>query len=96
MDNALIWIIILGVLLLSTLIGLLVSLFNGDMKKFVVEKMAEAEKMFPKGTEDYQNKRRTYVIEAYKEKYKILQFILNVKAFIELVCKYCKFKNIKK
>lgn len=96
MSKELVFIIILGVLLLSTVIGLLVSLFNGNMKKFVVEKMAQAEKMFPKGTEDYQNKRRTYVIEAFEEKYKILQFILNVKKFIELVCKYCKFKTPKK
>ncbi len=84
--------IVLGVLLLGALVFLCIELFNGNMKKFVMEKIAEAEKLFPKSEADYQEKRRNYVIEAFKEKYKIMSFCLNVKKFIELICKLFKPK----
>ena len=84
--------IVLGVILLATVVFLCIELFNGNMKKFVMEKIAEAEKMFPKDVEDYQEKRRNYVIEAFKEKYKIMAFCLNVQKFIELICKLFKPK----
>ena len=84
--------IILGVILLGTLVFLAIELFNGNMKKFVMEKIAEAEKLFPKEIEGYQEKRRNYVIEAFKEKYKIMAFCLNVQKFIELICKLFKPK----
>ena len=92
MDSNLVWIIILGVLLLTTLIGLAVSLFNGSMKKFVVEKMAEADTHKDWTAEQ----KRNFVIEAFKEKYKIAEFLLNCKKFIELVIKYSKEINYKK
>lgn len=84
--------IVLGVILLATVVFLCIELFNGNMKKFVIEKIAEAEKMFPKDVEDYQEKRRNYVIETFKEKYKIMSFCLNVQKFIELICKLFKPK----
>ena len=84
--------IVLGVILLATVVFLCIELFNGNMKKFVMEKIAEAEKMFPKDVEDYQEKRRNYVIETVKEKYKIMSFCLNVQKFIELICKLFKPK----
>ena len=84
--------IVLGVILLATVVFLCIELFNGNMKNFVMEKIAEAEKMFPKDVEDYQEKRRNYVIEAFKEKYKIMAFCLNVQKFIELICKLFKPK----
>ena len=85
--------IVLGVILLATVVFLCIELFNGNMKKFVMEKIAEAEKMFPKDVEeDYQEKRRNYVVEAFKEKYKIMSFCLNVQKFIELICKLFKPK----
>lgn len=92
MSKELIFIIILGVLLLASLIGLLVALFNGSMKKFVVEKMAEADSHKDWSAEQ----KRNYVIEAFKSKYKIVEFILNCKKFIELVIKYSKEINYKK
>lgn len=92
MSSSLIWIIVLGVLLLSTLIGLLVSVFNGSMKKFVVEKMAEADSHKDWTAEQ----KRNFVIEEFKKKYKIMEFILNCKKFIELVIKYSKEINYKK
>ena len=84
--------IVLGVILLATVVFLCIELFNGNMKKFVMEKIAEAEKMFTKDVEDYQEKRRNYVVEAFKEKYKIMAFCLNVQKFIELICKLFKPK----
>lgn len=84
--------IVLGLILLATLVFLCIELFNGNMKKFVMKKIAEAEKMFPKDMEDYQEKRRNYVIESFKEKYKIMSFCLNVQKFIELICKLFKPK----
>lgn len=84
--------IILGVILLGALVFLTIELFNGNMKKFVMEKIAEAEKLFPKEMEGYQEKRKNYVIEAFTEKYKIMAFCLNVQKFIELICKLFKPK----
>ena len=84
--------IVLGLILLATVVFLCIELFNGNMKNFVMKKIAEAEKLFPKDMEDYQEKRRNYVIESFKEKYKIMSFCLNVKKFIELICKLFKPK----
>ena len=90
--KALVTIIILGVLLLISLVSLLVAFFNGNMKKFIVEKMAEAD-----SHEDWTaEQKREYVINAFKEKYKIMEFLCNVKKFIELVIKYSKEINYKK
>lgn len=83
----LITVIVLGVFLLATLVFLIIELCNGKMKAFVMEKITEAEKLFPKTEPDYQQKRLNYVVEAFKEKYKIMAFCLNVKKFIELICK---------
>lgn len=84
--------IVLGVLLLGTLVFLLIELFNGNMKNFVLEKINEAEKMFPNTEADYQQKRREYVIACFKEKYKIMSFALNVEKFIEMICKLFRAK----
>ena len=70
--KALVAIIVLGVMLVAALVGLLVALFNGSMKKFVVEKMAEADSHLD-WTAD---QKRKYVIEAFVEKYKIIAFLL--------------------
>lgn len=96
MENKIIWIIILGILLVVAIVSFIVALCNGSMKKFVIEKMEEAEKKFPKGTENYQANRRNYVIQAFKDKYKIGQFILNVKQFIEYIIEVTKQINSNK
>lgn len=88
----LITIIVLGVMLLCSLITLIIALCNGSMKKFVVEKMSEAEAH----SEWTADQKRDYVINAFKEKYKIMNFVLDCKKFIELVIKYSKEINYKK
>ena len=90
--KALIAIIVLGVIVLGSLATLLISLFRGEMKKFITEKMAEAETH----TEWTGEQKRYFVIESFKEKYKIMEFILNCKKFIELIIKYSKEINYKK
>ncbi len=88
----LVTIIILGILLLISLIGLLIALFNGNMKKFIVEKMAEADTH-----EDWTgDQKRDFVINEFKSKYKIAEFLCNVKKFIELIIDYSKQINYKK
>ena len=71
--------IVLGVILLATVVFLCIELFNGNMKKFVMEKIAEAEKMFPKDVEDYQEKRRNYVIKLLKKSIKSCLSVLMCK-----------------
>ncbi len=67
-------------LVLSTL-GLIavivVSLIKGDMQKFIKEKMVEAEQSGLDGVKKLQ-----FVIDAVKDKYKILQIIVNVQKFV--------------
>lgn len=73
-------ILVLGIALAIAIAVILLLIFNKSMKEFVVEKMEEAEKMGKSGAEKFQ-----YVVEAFVKKYKILQFILNVKKFIEYI-----------
>lgn len=88
--EAIITIVVLGISLLGTLIGLITALVRGDMKKFIEEKMIEAEQSGKTGPE-----KLAYVIEEFKNKYKIVQFILNAKKFIESVIDITKQINVK-
>lgn len=83
---------------LALIIVLFVAIARGDMKKFIEEKMAEAEIKYESIT-DLNEKAKlklTYVIEAVKEKYKIMTIILNVKKVIEHIIKLSKQINYKK
>ena len=88
--QAIITIVVLGIVLLGTIIGLVTALVRGEMKKFIEEKMVEAEKSGKSGAE-----KLAFVIEAFKEKYKIMQFVLNAKQFIEKVIELSKQINAK-
>ena len=88
--KAIITIVVLGIVLLGTIIGLVTALVRGEMKKFIEEKMVEAEKSGKSGAE-----KLAFVTEAFKEKYKIMQFILNAKQFIEKVIELSKQINAK-
>ncbi len=88
--EAIITIIILAVSLLGTVITLITALVRGEMKKFIEEKMIEAEKSGKSGSE-----KLAFVVEAFKEKYKIMQFILNVKQFVEKIIELTKEINAK-
>ena len=88
--------VVLGVVILASLITIIVAIVRGDMKKFIVEKMEEAEKLFedlPK--EEKAKKKLQYVLEAVKEKYKVMELFLNVKKFIEYIISITKEINAK-
>lgn len=80
----------LGVVALGGIISIIIAIVRGDMKKFIVEKMEEAEKSEMSGTQKLQ-----FVIQAVKEKYKIAEVVLNTKKFIEYIISISKGINCK-
>ena len=88
--NAIITIVILGVALLGSISGLIIAFVRGDMKKFIEEKMVEAEKSGKIGKE-----KLNYVLNEFKKKYKIAELIFNAKEFIEKVIAITKQINSK-
>ena len=82
--------VVLGVIILASLITLIVAIVRGDMKKFIIEKMEDAEKLELSGEQKLK-----YVLEAVREKYKILELVLNVKKFIEEIISITKQINVK-
>ena len=83
-------IVILGIIALSSIIGLIVAFCRGEMKKFIEEKMTEAEKSGKSGSEKLQ-----YVVNAFGAKYKIGSIILNCEKFVEEIIKLSKNINCK-
>jgi len=83
-------IIFLGVALICGVISIIVALIRGDMKKYIEEKMVEAEKLELSGKQ-----KLAYVVQAVKEKYKIAELLLNVKKFIEHIIALSKEINAK-
>lgn len=83
-------IVILGIIALSSIIGLIVAFCRGEMKKFIEEKMTEAEKSGKSGSEKLQ-----YVVDAFGAKYKIGSIILNCEKFVEEIIKLSKNINCK-
>ena len=83
--------VVLGVVVLGGLITIIVAIVRGDMKKFIVAKMEEAEAQQLDGAEKLK-----YVLEAVKEKYKILELVLNVKKIVEYIISITKQINYKK
>lgn len=83
--------IVLGVVCLAGVISIIVAIIRGDMKKFIKEKMAEAEKLSMSGQQKLE-----HVINAVKEKYKIPELVLNIKKFIENIIEISKQINYKK
>ena len=80
----------LGVVAISGIVALVVSIVRGDMKKFIVEQMKIAEKSGMTGA-----KKLEYVLNRVKEKYKIVELVLNVKKFVEYVISISKNINSK-
>ena len=86
--ETIITLVVLGVTALGGIIGLIVALVRGDMKKFIVEKMEEAEASGKTGKE-----KLMFVLEAVKEKYKIMQIVMDVKKFVEYIISITKQIN---
>lgn len=88
--ETIITLVILGCLTLGGIATIVLAIVRGDMKKFIEEKMIEAEKQELSG-----EKKLEYVLVAVKEKYKILEIVLNVKKFIEHIIAISKQINSK-
>ena len=88
--EVIITIIALGIPCLGGIVAIVLAIVRGDMKKFIVEKMEEAEKSGMSGKE-----KLNFVIEAVKEKYKVLELVLNVKKFVEYIISISKNINAK-
>ena len=82
--------VILGVVAVAGLLGIIIAIVRGDMKKFVEEKMVEAENLKLTG-----EKKLAYGLQAVKEKYKVVEVLLNCKKFIEHIIDLTKKINIK-
>ena len=80
----------LCVVALGGLFSIIVAIIRGDMKKFIEEKMVEAEKLELSG-----EKKLAYVLQAVKEKYKVVEVLLNCKKFIEHIITLSKQINAK-
>lgn len=83
-------VILLGVAVLGGLISIIIAIIRGDMKKFIEEKMCEAEKLELTGEQ-----KLAYVLKAVKEKYKLVEWLLNCKKFIKHIIKLTKQINVK-
>lgn len=83
--------VVLIVVTLALIATVVVAIVRGDMKKFVEEKMVEAEKLELSGKVKLE-----YVLNAVKEKYKTMTIILNVKKVIEHIIELSKQINYKK
>ena len=81
---------LLGVSVISGVVSLIVALAKGEVKKFIEEKMVEAEKSGKTGKE-----KLAYVLEAVDEKYKVMKLFMNAKKFIEHIIDLSKQINSK-
>ena len=90
-QELIITLVALGVSVFVGLIGIVVAIARGDMKKYIEERMIEAEKLDLSG-----EKKLAFVINAVKEKYKVLELILNAKKFVEHIIELSKQINFKK
>ena len=88
--EAIILAIVLGVVALGGVVAIIIAIVRGDMKKYIEEKMVEAEKLELSG-----EKKLAYVLQAVKEKYKIAEVVLNCKKFIEHIIGLTKQINAK-
>ena len=89
-QEMIITLVTLGVVAISGIAGIIVAIVRGDMKKFIVEKMEEAEKSEMTGTQKLQ-----FVLQAVKEKYKLVEVFLNAKKFVEYIISISKGINCK-
>ena len=78
--------IMTGSIALCGLIALVSALIRGEIKKFVIEKMQEAEYLYrdlPKP--DKSRMKLEYVIKCVNEQYGISKLFINVKKFVEKI-----------
>ena len=82
--------IVIGCFIVGSIVAIIIAIVRGDMKRFIEAKMIEAEQSGMSGKEKLE-----YVIKAVKDKYKIMEIVLNVKAFVEHIIALSKEINAK-
>ena len=90
-------IVISAVVIIAGIVAIIVAIVRGDMKKFIQEKMAEAEELYKDMPKPKKSKAKLqYVLEAVNEKYKISKLFMNIKKFIEQMIDFFNSMNGKK
>lgn len=86
--------IIAGAIALILIIAILWSICRGELQKYIVEKMNEAEKKYADLPKPERSKKKlAYVLNAVKEKYRLPELFLNVKKFIEYIVSMTKINK---
>lgn len=88
--------VFMALAIISAVATIIIAIRNGEMKDFIIEKMDEAEKKYedlPKPEKSY--KKLEYVLNAVKEKYKLISLFFDIKDFIERIVKINKDKKAK-
>lgn len=95
-QNEIIILISLGVPVLTALVTLIVALCRGEIKKYVILCMDEAEVIYKDLKKPEKSiKKLEYVINKVKDKYKLAEFFLNIKKFVEYIIQISKDINAK-
>lgn len=87
----LITLIVACIAVISTVVTIITSIRSGSLKQFILEKMEEAEHLELTGA-----LKLDYVIQAVKDKYKLLALIINIKKIVEILISFSKQVNYKK
>ena len=76
----------LGITIIGLISSIIVAVRSNKLKEFVLQKMEEADEKFKDLKKPEKSiKKLEYVMNAVKDKYKILSLIVNVKEFIEKI-----------
>ena len=86
--------VILGLVIIAGIITIIVAIARGEVKTFIKEKMAEAEKLYKDVPKPEKSKAKLkYVLDAVNEKYKIFKLLMNIKKFIEKAVEFHNSMN---
>ena len=86
--------VILGLVIIASIITIIVAIARGEVRAFVKEKMAEAEKLYKDVPKPEKSKAKLkYVLDAVNEKYKIMKLVMNVRTFIEKAVEFHNSMN---
>lgn len=78
--------IVLGIVIIGGLVAIIVALVRGDIKKYIIEQMQEADYLYrdlPKP--DKSISKLKYVLDSVNKKYGFVKLFINVKKFVENV-----------
>ena len=87
-------IVALGLVVISGVVSILIAVARGDLKKFIVEKMEEAEELYKGIPKPEKSKKKLqYVLKQVDENYGFSKLFLNSKKFIEYIAQIINSKR---